>query len=248
VRLDAVTLRHGALAAVTGLTGAFQPGSLTAVVGPNGAGKTTLLRALAGLHSPQAGTIDRGGLRAADIALLPQASRPDRMFPLTCLDVAAQGLFPRLGAFRAASPAQADQVVAALAAVGLQGAEKKPIGALSAGQFQRLLFARLLLQDAKLLLLDEPFNAVDAPTTAALLALLRQWHRDGRTVIAVLHDLEMVQRIFPETLLLAGQAIAWGPTAAVLTTANRRRARFGPNDWSGDDWSIIEADLARPAA
>jgi zinc/manganese transport system ATP-binding protein len=243
VRLDGVTLRHGAVAAVTGLTGVFQPGSLTAVVGPNGAGKTTLLRALAGLHPPQAGAIDRGGLRAADIALLPQASRPDRMFPLTCLDVAAQGLFPRLGPLRAASPAQAAQVVAALGAVGLQGAEKTPIGALSAGQFQRLLFARLLLQDARLLLLDEPFNAVDAPTTAAMLALLRQWHRDGRTVVAVLHDLELVQRIFPETLLLAGQAIAWGPTAAVLTPANRRRARFGL-----EDWSVIDADQARPAA
>ena len=101
----------------------------------------------------------------------------------------------------------------------------------------------MLLQDARLLLLDEPFNAIDAPTTAALLALMRQWHRDGRTVIAVLHDLEMVQRMFPDTLLLAGQAIAWGSTVAVLTPANRRRARFGL-----DDWSVLESDLARPAA
>jgi zinc/manganese transport system ATP-binding protein len=250
LRLDSVTLRHGATEAVAGLTGTFAAGSLTAVVGPNGAGKTTLLRALAGLHKPQAGSIDRGGLLPTDIALLPQASRPDRHFPLTCLDVAAQGLFPRLGAFRAASAAQRARVVAALVAVGLDGAGDRPIGALSAGQFQRLLFARLLLQDAKVLLLDEPFNAVDAPTTAALLALLRQWHRDGRTVIAVLHDLEMVRRLFPGTLLLAREAIAWGPTQAVLTPANRRRARFGVDDWTLIDNPELEqsGELERPAA
>jgi zinc/manganese transport system ATP-binding protein len=243
MRLDGVTLRHGATAAVANLSGSFAPGSLTAVVGPNGAGKTTLLRALAGLHKPQSGSIDRGGLRPADIALLPQAGRPDRAFPLTCLDVAAQGLFPRLGAFRAASADAQSRVAEALATVGLHGKAATPIGALSAGQFQRLLFARLLLQDARLLLLDEPFNAVDAPTTAALLTLLRHWHREGRTVIAVLHDLEMVQRVFPETLLLACEAVGWGPTASVLTPANRRRARFG-----ADDWSVIEAHLERPAA
>lgn len=240
VRLDGVTLRHGATEAVSGLSGTFKAGGLTAVVGPNGAGKTTLLRALAGLHTQQAGLIDHGGLRACDIALLPQSGQPDRLFPLTCLDVAAQGLFPRLGAFRAASVAERARVIDALGMVGLHGKEAAPIGALSAGQFQRLLFARLLLQDARLLLLDEPFNAIDAPTTEALLALLRQWHQEGRTVIAVLHDLAMVQRVFPETLLLAREAVAWGPTQAVLTPTNRRRARFGVDD--------CNTDFERPAA
>ncbi len=236
LRVDGLTLRHGATEAVAGITGTFAPGSLTAVVGPNGAGKTTLLRALAGLHRPHSGRIDRGDMTPANVALLPQAGRPDRAFPLTCQDVAAQGLFPRLGAWRAASAAQRARVAEALGAVGLDGMADTPIGALSAGQFQRLLFARLLVQDAKLLLLDEPFNAVDEPTAEALLALLRQWHRDGRTVIAVLHDLDLVRRAFPETLLLAGRPIAWGPTQAVLTPANRRRARFG-----ADGWSVMDA-------
>ncbi|MBS0561048.1 MAG: ATP-binding cassette domain-containing protein, partial [Proteobacteria bacterium] len=139
LRLEAVSLGYAGRDAVAGLSGAFAPGSLTAIVGPNGAGKTTLLRALAGLHPPSAGRIDRGGLARADIALLPQSARPDPRFPLGCRDVAAQGLFPRLGPLRAASAAQRAAVDAALAAVGLADAGETPVGALSAGQFQRLL-------------------------------------------------------------------------------------------------------------
>ena len=227
-----MSLGYGGRDAVARLSGAFAPGSFTAVVGPNGAGKTTLLRALADLHPPSAGRIDRGALVRADIALLPQAARPDPRFPLTCRDVAAQGLFPRLGPFRAASAAQQAAIDAALMAVGLGGAGATPVGALSAGQFQRLLFARLAVQDAPVLLLDEPFNAVDAPTVVVLLSLLAAWHREGRTIVAVLHDIDLVQRLFPETLVLAGAPVGWGPTAEVLTPANRRRAGLDAPDWS----------------
>jgi zinc/manganese transport system ATP-binding protein len=239
-----VTLCHGPTEAVSGLTGSFAPGSLTAVIGPNGAGKTTLLHALAGLHKPRHGLIERGGLAMADIALLPQSGHPDRRFPLTCRDVAAQGLYPRLGALRAAGPQGRSRVSEALVAVGLQGMEERSVAALSAGQFQRLLFARLMVQDAQVLLLDEPFNAIDASTVAALLVLLRRWHQDGRTIVAVLHDMELVEQFFPSTLLLAREAVAWGDTALVLTSANRRRARLIPDDWS----LVLEAIAPRPAA
>jgi zinc/manganese transport system ATP-binding protein len=227
-----LTICHGRRPAVHHLSGRFAPGSLTAIVGPNGAGKSTLLRALAGLHSPESGRIAQAG--TARIALLPQLASLDRAFPIACRDVVMQGLWPRIGAFRAVPADEQARVDAALAAVGLAGLAKRPVGSLSAGQLQRLLFARLLVQDADILLLDEPFNAVDAKTAADLLRLIRQWHGEGRTVIAVLHDLDLVAREFPETLLLARDLIAWGPTEQALSPANRLKARQMAEGWADE--------------
>lgn len=243
VRLEDLTLAHDGRPAVIGLSGVFAPGSLTAVAGPNGAGKTTLLRALAGLHAPSRGLIDRGGLVAADVALLPQASQLDRQFPLSCREVVALGFLPRIGLFRTIGGEKLDAAEAALETVGMAGAAKRSIGALSTGQFQRVLFARLLVQDAPVVLLDEPFNAVDERTRDALLPLMTRWHAEGRTVIAVLHDLDLIEHHFPQTLLLARAPVAWGPTASALSEANRRRARL-----VRDAWDETPDDLSRPAA
>ena len=109
--------------------------------------------------------------------------------------------------------------------MGLTGFERRPISTLSGGQMQRALFARLLLQDAPVILLDEPFTAIDAKTTADLLDLVRRWHDEARTVVAVLHDLDMVKRIFPQTLLIAREPVAWGETAEVLSAENLLKAR-----------------------
>jgi zinc/manganese transport system ATP-binding protein len=229
IRIADLTVSHQRRPAVHHLSGRFVPGSLTAVVGPNGAGKTTLLRAIAGLHRPDGGRIEGA---AGQVALLPQQSSLDRSFPLTCLDAVLLGLWAETGAFRAIPRAGRARAEAALAAVGLGGFERRPSGSLSAGQFQRVLFARLLLQDAPVILLDEPFNALDARTAAELLGLVRRWHGEGRTVIAVLHDLDLVRREFPETLLLARDCLGWGPTGEVLTAANRLRARMMAEAWA----------------
>jgi zinc/manganese transport system ATP-binding protein len=230
ITLSNLTCVHERRPALHHVSGCFAPGSLTAVVGPNGAGKTTLLRAIAGLHAAQEGQVDRGGLKPAGIALLPQAGSLDRSFPVSCRDVVAMGAWRRIGAFGGfGNPAP---VMDALRAVGLAGFERRLVGTLSAGQFQRLLFARLMLQDAPVLLLDEPFTSVDARTTADLLGIIRGWHAQGRSVVAVLHDLDLVQQEFPQTLLLARELVAWGPTGQALSAENRLRARLAAEAWA----------------
>ena len=197
-------------------------GSKLAIVGPNGAGKSTLLRALAGQLRPLTGRID--GLAGQRVAYLPQTPQIDRSFPVTVQDMVQYGLWHQSGALGRWTSAQRQRCLEALASVGLQGFERRTIDTLSGGQFQRALFARLILQDADLLLLDEPFAAVDEGTTLDLLQLLERWRAAGKTVLVVLHDLSLVRRHFAHTLLLAREPIAFGATAAVLTPANLRRA------------------------
>jgi len=137
----------------------------------------------------------------------------------------AMGLWRELGAWRGLYGQGREQVIRALGTVGLVELADRPVGALSGGQFQRVLFARLLLQDAALILLDEPFRAVDTKTIADLIHLIERWHREGRTVLAALHDIEQVRAHFPRTLLLAREVVAWGDTARVLAPANLAQAR-----------------------
>jgi len=242
-----VVLSHDRHPAVHHLSGQFAPGSLTAIAGPNGAGKSTLLRAIAGLHRLDDGTIDRGPLHPSDIALLPQASTLDRGFPLSCRDVVALGHWGRTGAFRPITRAMLEAVHGALHQLGMEAAADRPIGALSAGQFQRILFARLLVQDSPVILLDEPFTALDNRTATDLLAVIQAWHAAGKTVIAVLHDLDLIRREFPETLLLARDPIAWGPTPIVLSPANRLRARMASDAWTHEQ-GIDDSEICRTAA
>ena len=222
IRLEHVTLRRGGHDVIRDLSGVFAPGSLTAITGPNGAGKSTLLQALCGARPVASGRIDRGGLEARDIALLPQEGRLDRAFPVTCRDVVALGSTARIGLFRRIGPEAQEAAGRALAAVGLEGLGDRSIGALSAGQFQRVLFARTIVRDAPVILLDEPFSAVDAATEADLMTLLHAWHRRGRTIIAVLHDVSLIREAFPRTLRLGDARPAWGATEEVLTARRLR--------------------------
>ena len=225
IKFRDVTLGYDRHPAVHHLDGEVAKGALLAVVGPNGAGKSTLFRGLAGILKPLAGSIDLGGLDIRDIAYLPQSVDIDRTFPISVFDLVATGLWRRTGFFGGMGRAEREKITQALAAVGLNGFENRSIGTLSGGQMQRMLFARVLLQDARLIVLDEPFNAIDAKTSTDLLALVKRWHGEGRTVLAALHDMDLVRAHFPETLLLARAPVAWGPTADVLTAENLAEAR-----------------------
>ncbi|MCX5893135.1 MAG: ABC transporter ATP-binding protein, partial [Deltaproteobacteria bacterium] len=179
--LDDLTLGYEGHPAVHHLSGVFEAGSMTAVVGPNGSGKTTLLKGITGILRPLAGQIDRGGLSPSQIAYLPQQAEIDRSFPITVLDLVALGLWQRLGMFGGMTSELWQQTREALASVGLEGFDRRPISDLSAGQFQRVLFVRLLLQNCPVIVLDEPFTAIDSRTTDDLLEVIRRWHAENRT-------------------------------------------------------------------
>ncbi len=220
-----LTLGYDRHPAVHHLDGAIEAGTLMAVVGPNGAGKSTLFKGVVGVIKPLAGSIDRGGLSPQDIAYLPQIAEIDRSFPINVYDMVSMGLWRGKGLFGSIGAKDRDAIESAIATVGLTGFESRAIGTLSGGQMQRMLFARLLLQDARVIVLDEPFNAIDAKTSADLLALVQRWHREKRTVLAALHDLDIVRNNFPQALLLAREPVAWGATADVLTQDNIVKAR-----------------------
>jgi zinc/manganese transport system ATP-binding protein len=220
-----LTLGYDRHPAVHHIDGEVRRGELLAVVGPNGAGKSTLLKGIIGELQPLSGSLDLRGLRKSDIAYLPQQIEIDRSFPISVFDCVAMGLWRKIGAWRGLDARGNEDVARALATVGLQDLAGRPVGALSGGQFQRVLFARLLLQDAALILLDEPFRAVDTKTVADLIALILRWHGEGRTVLAALHDIEQVRAHFPLTLLLAREVVAWGETRKVLTPANLAKSR-----------------------
>ena len=220
-----LTLGYDRHPAVHHLDGAVESGALVAVTGPNGAGKSTLFKGIVGLIKPLAGRIERGNLKPQNIAYLPQAAEIDRTFPINVYDMVAMGLWRRTGLFGGIDQKARASIDEAIAAVGLTGFEDRAIATLSGGQMQRMLFARLLLQDGRVIVLDEPFNAIDAKTSADLLALVRRWHAEQRTVLAALHDLDVIKANFPEALLLAREPVAWGATAEVLTSDNWAKAR-----------------------
>lgn len=229
ITLNDLTVSYRQHPALHHLSTRVARGSLTAVVGPNGAGKSTLLKSIMGLLPTAPGQVVLGTHER--VAYLPQLSELDRSFPITVRDCVLLGCWPASGAWGSVSAAQLARADAALHTVALQGFERRTVGSLSSGQLQRVLFARLLVQNADLILLDEPFNAVDSHTVAHLLTLIHQWHRTGSTVLAVLHDDAQIHQHFDHTLLLARELVAHGPTAAVMTPAHLQRARAMAEAW-----------------
>ncbi len=219
---------------IEGLTCHFEAPELWAIAGPNGAGKSTLLKALLELQKNNGGKIAFHGFCPCDIAYLAQQNQLDRQFPLTVGDTIAMGLFREVGIFRKYTPEQRDKMQAALEQVGLGSFAKTPLRALSGGQFQRVLFARLILQDAPVIFLDEPFTGVDGRTIDDLMKLLQFWVKEGRLVIAVLHGVDLVQDYFPKTLLIARGFYMAGPTEEVMTKENMKLAVSASRQWESE--------------
>ena len=212
ITLHNVSVHYGDRHALQNVSGIFHQGSLTAVAGPNGSGKSTLLKAIAGVIAPASGTISFADGQKPAIAYLPQASHLQRDFPITVEEVVVTGFYPKIGEVRNIGRDHHDAAKKALRGVGLSGYDERPVSELSGGEFQRTLFARVIVQDAPIVLLDEPFTAIDAETTARLIRLLLDWHKEGRTVICVLHDLLLIKKYFPESMVLQGKCLGSGHT------------------------------------
>lgn len=247
VTLTDLTVGYNNHAAIHHLSGSFAPGSLTAILGPNGSGKSTLIKTIAGLLKPMGGTCRIApDLR---LAYLPQQSELDRSFPAKVISLVSLGLWQKRGLFGRHRAEDRQAIAAALRIVGLEGFDARSIDSLSGGQLQRALFARVIVQDADLILLDEPFNAIDEKTIRDLIALIRRWHDERRTVIVVAHDLDLMRATVPQSLLLARRAVAWGPSADVVTPENMRRARAFQEAWDENaPWCASPPATAREVA
>ena len=208
------------------VSASIQKGELLAVVGPNGAGKSTLIKSIMQQLKPTSGCVELAGADPKSIAYLPQSHQIDRKFPISVREFVSAGAWKRTGFWRKFCCLEEADLKEALTKVNLSGIEERQINTLSDGQFQRVLFARMLMQDADILLLDEPFNAIDAQTTEELMEVINHCQQSGKTVIAVIHDLLLVQRFFPNTMLLATQLIAHGKTDDVMTVENLAQAGY----------------------
>jgi manganese/zinc/iron transport system ATP- binding protein len=231
LHVEDLTVAYGADPVLWDIDLDIPPGVMAAVVGPNGAGKSTLIRAALGLVRPLAGHVRVFGQTVAQarsrIAYVPQRQSVDWDFPVTVIEVVMMGLYGRLGWFRRPGRAERAEAEAALAEVGLPDYAGRPIGALSGGQQQRVFLARALVQGAELMILDEPMAGIDAPTEAAIVAVLRAQAAAGRTVVVVHHDLQTVLRHFDWLVLLNRRIVAQGPVRDVYTAENLRAAYGG---------------------
>lgn len=214
IEADGLAAGYEGKPAISGVSFRLAPGERMALLGSNGGGKTTLMRALLGELPVLAGTL-RIGVRCATV---PQTERSQLDYPVSALDVAAMGALSRLPWWRRPGRREREAALGALARVGLAELAGETFGKLSGGQRQRVLIARSLVQDAQVLLLDEPFSGLDRPSSESLEALIDALAAEGRGVMIATHDLEQARR-WDSVLCLNGAQIAVGPPEEVLDLA-----------------------------
>jgi manganese/zinc/iron transport system ATP- binding protein len=226
-----LTVSYGEKPAIFSVDADFEAGAMTAIIGPNGAGKSTLMKAALGIIRPLAGTVSVFGqpieAQRRRIAYVPQRASVDWDFPTTVIDVVLMGLHRELGLLKRVKAVHRERAMSCLARVGMVEFARRQIGQLSGGQQQRVFLARALAQEAEIYLLDEPFAGVDAATEKAIIAVLKELKSEGRTVIAVHHDLSTVRDYFDRVLLLNVRRIADGTVAEAFTAQNLQTAYGG---------------------
>ena len=216
-----LTVSYDQKPAVFSVDATFRAGAMTAIIGPNGAGKSTLLKAALGIVKPLSGQATVFGAPLAEmrhmIAYVPQRASVDWDFPTRVIDVVSMGLYRKVGLLGRIRGAHHAQAMSCLARVGMEDFAERQIGKLSGGQQQRVFLARALAQEADLYLLDEPFAGVDAATEAAIIDVLKSLRAEGRSIVAVHHDLSTVRDYFDDVLVLSVRKISEGPVDEAFT-------------------------------
>jgi len=229
IRVDHVVARYGEVLALDDVSLTIRPGHVTGLIGMNGSGKSTLFKAIMGIVKPERGQVLRG---PGSIAYVPQSEDVDWAFPVSVRDVVMMGRYGSLGLTRRPRAADHRAVAEALARVELTDHAERQIGRLSGGQRKRTFVARGIAQDARILLLDEPFAGVDRRSEATIVRLLRELAADGRTVLVSTHDLHALPRLADEAVLLLRRVLFHGPVDEALRPENLARA-FGLDLFEG---------------
>jgi manganese/zinc/iron transport system ATP- binding protein len=224
ITVNELTVAYDGVTAIKDVYFAVRAEELTAIVGPNGAGKSTLIKALLGLIPTRTGTISCFGTSPKqyrkDISYVPQRAQIDWEFPANVFDVVAMGLYGELGLLRRFSSAHKDRVHSALTDVDMADFATRQISQLSGGQQQRVFLARSIVQDSELILLDEPFGGIDAKSEVVIVDILRRQTQNGKSIVAVHHDLSTVKDYFDDVILLNKTVTAFGPVDDVFTKSN----------------------------
>jgi manganese/iron transport system ATP-binding protein len=230
LELEGVTVRYEGTPALDHVSFQVRRGDQVAVVGPNGAGKSTLFNVITGILKPQQGTVRIAGSGPNGhicVGYVPQRNRIDWRFPVSVSDVVMMGRVGKIGVLRRPGRDDRRHVQEALAQVGMLPFANRQIGELSGGQQQRVFLARVIAQEAELLLLDEPLAGLDIPSQEAILRILTEMRAAGITLLIATHDLNQAAEQFDQMMLLNRRVVAYGSPAQVLTTENLARAYGG---------------------
>lgn len=240
LEVDNLTVSYNGRHALDRVSFSVQKGERVAIVGPNGAGKSTLFKAMVGLLHPKTGSVETNG---AEFGYVTQRSAVDWSFPVTVHDAVMMGRITRIGWLRWKGPRDREIVERCLAQVGMIDYASRQIGELSGGQQQRVFIARALAQEATILLMDEPFSGVDAPSQEAILEILDLLHDQGVTALVSTHDLNLAAERFDRMALINRQLVAYGAPGQAITPQTLAAAYGGQALWRGEDYAMLLGDI-----
>ncbi|MBW1604942.1 metal ABC transporter ATP-binding protein [Lactobacillus sp. Sy-1] len=223
-----LSVSYGETPVFSDLSIQIDSGKITGIIGPNGAGKSTFIKAVLGLIKSQSGTSDYDGkpIKAIQkkIAYVEQRKDIDLTFPISVFDVVLTGSYAQLGLFNMPGKKEKAAAMDSLNQVKMQAFASRQIGNLSGGQLQRVFVARAILQQADIVILDEPFVGIDLQSENAIMAILKQWRNENKTILVVHHDLNKVHNYFDDLIIMNHGIVASGPTEMVYNPENISKA------------------------